>query len=225
MAQRPVFVANLNGRRLVAPIELEFNWSAGLAPSQKQKNIRSLHSAAAQKRGLKNVLEISTKSENPLGVALSAFNLQLITSSGLQGSIENLFQASKVFERGGPFVDLLDLRAAQAKSDQRLKQSGALKGFRLEGMDWPLQPTTVFYDWLYLSALKHQPGLAEQLPAYDGFTDIEFNPARSLNCQAASAALYVSLLKRNELDTTLASSEAFLARLEAATTNTTKDDK
>lgn len=224
MAQRPVFIPNLKGRRLVAPIELEFNWAAGLASSQKQKNIRSLHLAAIGKRGLKNVLEISTKSENPLGVALSAFNLQLVTSSGLQGNIENLFQASKIFVRGGPFVDLLDMRAAQAKSDQRLKQSGALKGFRLEGVDWPLQPTTVFYDWLYLSALKQQPDLAQQLVSYDGFTDIEFNPARSLNCQAASAALYVSLRKRNELDATLVSAEAFLARRVAATTTTTKDE-
>ncbi len=195
-----------------------------MAPSQKQKNIRTLHLAAADKRGLKNVLEISTKSENPLGVALSAFNLQLITSSGLQGNIENLFQASKVFERGGPFVDLLDMRAAQAKSDQRLKQSGTLKGFRLEGVDWPLQPTTVFYDWLYLSALKQKPDLAEQLASYDGFTDIEFNPARSLNCQAASAALYVSLQKRNELDTTLVSAEPFLARMVASITTTAKDE-
>lgn len=225
MATRPVFVPNLNGRCLIAPIEVDFQWAAGLAPSQKRKSIRSLHLAAADKRSLRNVLEISTKSENPLGVVLSAFNLQLTTSSGLQGSVENLFQASKVFERGGPFLDLLDLRAALAKSDQRLKQSGALKGFRLEGVGWPLQPTTVFYDWLYLSALKQRPSLAEQLPAYDGFTDIEFNPVRSLNCQAASAALYVSLLKRNELDTTLASAEAFLARLVAATMTTTKDDK
>ena len=224
MAHRPVFIPNLKGRRLVAPIELEFNWAAGLAPSQKQKNIRSLHLAAADKRGLKNVLEISTKSENPLGVALSAFNLQLINSSGLQGNIENLFQASKVFERGGPFVDLLDMRAAQAKSDQRLNQSGALTGFRLEGVNWPLQPTTVFYDWLYLSALKQQPDLAKQLVSYDGFTDIEFNPARSLNCQAASAALYVSLLKRNELDSTLASTKDFLARMVAAITTITKDE-
>ncbi len=224
MAQRPVFIPNLKGRRLVASIELEFNWAAGLAPSQKQKNIRSLHLAAAEKRGLKNVLEISTKSENPLGVALSAFNLQLITSSGLQGNIENLFQASKVFERGGPFVDLLDRRAVQAKSDQRLKQSGPLKGFRLDGVDWSLQPTTAYYDWLYLSALKQHPDVAEQLAVYDGFTDIECNPARSLNCQAASAALYVSLLKRNELDSTLASAEAFLVRMVAAITTTTKDE-
>lgn len=224
MAQRPVFVPNLKGRRLVAPIELEFNWAAGLAPSQKQKNIRSLHLAAAEKRGLKNVLEISTKSENALGVALSAFNLQLITASGMQGNIENLFQASKVFERGGPFSDLLNMRAAQAKSDQRLKQSGALNGFRLEGVDWPLQPTTVFYDWLYLGALKQQPELAEQLAEYDGFTDIEFNPERSLNCQAASAALYVSLLKRKELDSTLASAKAFLTRMMAAITTTSRDE-
>ena len=216
MAQRPVFVANLKGRRLVAPIELEFNWAAGLAPSQKKKNIRSLHLAAETKRGLTNVLEISTKSESALGVAMSAFNLQLITPSGLQDSIENLFQASKVFEQGGPFVDLLGKSSLRAKTDLRLTHSGALRAFQLEGVDWPIQPKTAFYDWLYLNALQQQPDLAKQLVNYNGFTDIEFNPAHSLNCQAASAALYVSLLKRNELDATLASAQSFLARLAAA---------
>lgn len=209
MAHRPVFVPNLVGRVLVSPIEIEFAWAPGLAPSQKQKNIRSLHAAASAKRGLIRVLEISTKSESQLGVALSAFNLQLTTPGGLRGSIENLFQASKVFQRGGPYVDLLGASSAAAKSDPRLKQSGALTGFRLDGQGWPLQPTTLFYDWLYLSALQQHPDLAGALLEHDGFTDIEFNPARSLNCQAASAARYVAMVKRGLLANAMASPAAF----------------
>lgn len=216
MASRPVFVPNLVGRSLVAPVPIEFIWVAGLASSQKQKNIRSLHAAATVKRGLGKLLEISTKSENPLGISLSAFNLKLTTDSGRHGSIENLFQASKWFEHGGPYLDLLSLSAAQAKKDERLKQSGGLRGFRLDAVDWPLQPITAFYDWLYLKALQRQPALAERLADYDGFTDIEFNPQRSRNCQAASAALYVALLNRQELDSALVSGEAFLNRMLAA---------
>lgn len=34
---------------------------------------------------------------------------------------------------------------------------------------------------------------------YDGFTDIEFNPQKSLNCQAKAAALYVSLCRNGLL--------------------------
>ena len=216
MAKRAVYVPNLKGRALVAPIELEFNWAAGLAPSQKQKNIRSLHAAAATKRNLSRVLEISTKSENAAGVALSAFNLQVALLSGLKGSVENLFQASKVFEAGGPYLDLLTMSARAAKTDQRLKSSGRLVRFRLEGVDWPLQPTTVFYDWLYLNGLRHNPALADQLLEFDAFSDIEFNQERSLNCQAAAAALYVSLVKRKEVEATMASQEQFLARMRIA---------
>lgn len=214
MAKRQIYVPNLKGRKLVAPIEIEFNWVAGLSVSQKQKNIRSLHSAAAAQRNLNRLLEISSKSEHQLGVALSAFNLTLTLSNGQSHTIETVFQSSKVFERGGPYIDLLEESSAAAKGDDRLRESGKLIGFRLEGKDWPVMPTTVFYDWLYLKALSQHPELAERLVEYDGFTDIEFNPARSLNCQAASAALYVSLQKHNELESSLKSSERFLARME-----------
>lgn len=76
---------------------------------------------------------------------------------------------------------------------------------------------------VYINALQQHPELARQLVEYDGFTDIEFNPAHSINCQAASAALYVSLQKRNELDATLASAESFLARMLTATATTNED--
>lgn len=38
---------------------------------------------------------------------------------------------------------------------------------------------------------------------YAGSSDIAFNPARSLNCQAHAAALYVSLRERGLLTTAL----------------------
>ncbi len=212
MAKRCVYVPNLKGRVLVAPFELEFIWSPGMAPSQKQKNIRSLH-AAASKRNLNKVLEISSKSESATGVALSAFNLQVSMPSGLASSVENLFQASKVFTSGGPYTDLLTISAKAAKTDARLKSSGPLVGFRLEDSEWPLHPTTAFYDWLYLNSLLQHPSLADQLVEFDAFSDIEFNPERSLNCQAASAALYVALVRRGELKEAMKSAESFLARM------------
>ena len=45
---------------------------------------------------------------------------------------------------------------------------------------------------------------------YNAFTDIEFNPKRSLNCQARSAAIFVSLLKNNLLDSAVENQQAFL---------------
>jgi len=218
MAKRAVFVPALNGRKLVSPIEFEFPWSAGLAPIQKRKNIKSLHAVAKSKRNIDKVLEISTKSEDQLGVALSAFNLQLTLANGSTHNIEQIFQAGKVFEKGGPFIDILNKTASAAKTDVRLRNSGKLVGFRLEESDWGLEPTTSFYDWLYLSGLKQHPELAEKLIEFEGFTDIEFNPAHSINCQAAAAALYVSLVRRKELDQVLASPENFMTRMTKAET-------
>ena len=216
MANRPVYLPGLKGSALVVPVDVEFKWVAGMAVSQKQKSIRSLHESAAQ-RNISKVLEISSKSENSLGVKLSAFNLQITTTSGLKISVENAFQASKVFQHGGPYLDLLQSTPREAKKDQRLSTSGDLIEFRLEGQNWPTRPLTAFYDWLYLSALQQSPMLAEQLLAFDGFTDIEFNPERSLNCQAASAALFVALSRRGELEAATTNRDAFIERLKAST--------
>jgi len=212
MANRPVYLPCLKGNALVIPINVEFKWVAGMSASQKQKSIRSLHDAAT-KRYIFNILEISSKSENPLGIKLSAFNLHIVTPSGIKTTVENAFQSSKVFQHGGPYIDLLEKSPREAKKDPRLNTSGDLIGFCLEGHDWPTRPITAFYDWLYLSALLQSPILAEQLLIFDGFTDIEFNPERSLNCQAASAALFVALSKRGELETATTNHDAFLERL------------
>ena len=37
--------------------------------------------------------------------------------------------------------------------------------------------------------------MRRQIRERDGFTDIAFNPKKSLNCQARSAALYVALAR------------------------------
>lgn len=62
------------------------------------------------------------------------------------------------------------------------------------GEDFPTTPLTAFYDWLYIRALWQNQLLADQLGKFKAFSDIAFNPKRSVNCQARSAALYVALL-------------------------------
>ena len=88
-----------------------------------------------------------------------------------------------------------------------------LVGFRFEGFDFPLEPKTAFYDWLYISFLKDYRDWAPKLYAYGGFTDVEFNPHRSINCQARSCALFLSLMRRNLLDKALESPQAFVQLL------------
>lgn len=220
MAVRPLFIPSSKKNSLVERIDLDFQWHAGLAVTQKQKSIRSLHDSASQ-QGFKRVLEISSKSENPIGVKLSAFNLRHRLPDGRQVSVENVYQAGKRFERGGPFLELLNKTAKEAKRDPRLGCSGSLMAFELNGETWPLIPVTAFYDWVYLSALRQSLPLAEKLMEFDGFTDIEFNPERSLNCQAASAALFVALLRGGELEATLANRDSFLGRLGASSAKVT----
>ena len=82
---------------------------------------------------------------------------------------------------------------------------------RFEGFDFPNEPKTVFYDWLYCrSILEKYSDCVPELDSYAGFTDIEFNPRRSINCQARSAALFLSLKKRGELDAAMQSPSSFI---------------
>ena len=57
-----------------------------------------------------------------------------------------------------------------------------------------LEPRTFFYDWLYVSALAGRPELVNELEHRAAFTDIEFNPKRSINCQAHSVALFQGIV-------------------------------
>ena len=45
----------------------------------------------------------------------------------------------------------------------------------------------------HINALLENEKLAAAVLEYDAFTDIEFNPDRSLNCQAKAAACFVGL--------------------------------
>lgn len=209
MVERPIFVAKPANRELVDEIFLHTIWRPGFAAAEKKENIKSLHEAA-ERAGYLNVLEVSTKSANKRGRHLSAFHLKVKTTHAGSVPLECAFQGSKVFEHGGPFVDLFDSEPRDAKKDRRLKESGQLVAFRFEGIDWPLEPKTTFYDWLYLTSIYPHREWAVKLYAYGGFSDIEFDPTRSINCQARSVALFLSLMKRGQLDDAMKSSSTFI---------------
>lgn len=214
MATRPVFIPEKNGDIGVKEILMDFEWFPGMAVVQKQKSIESLHEAAIN-IGISPLLEISSKSKDMLGVNLSAFNLQIITKKNKKVfTVETAFQGSKVFDKGGPYTDLLTGTSRDAKKDIRLKESGNLREFEFFGNKFPLKPRTFFYDWLYINALNQNISYRENVLSFCGFTDIEFNPKKSINCQAYSAALFVSLEKSGKLITALKSPEYFLKVVE-----------
>ena len=212
MANRPIYIAQ-DTLPYIRIEHVDFKWHAGLSVSQKKKSIKSLHQAVLKQDPHLSILEISTKSNNPIGVNLSAFNLRLDTTDGRSVPIENLFQSSKLFKNGGPFKDLLNVSPKMAKKDMRLQESGELVGFISKDRIWPLKPSTIFYDWIYINTLRSNEFLSGEIMNFNAFSDIEFNPKKSINCQARSAALYVSLARNKLLDKVLESPDVFIKTL------------
>lgn len=212
MATRPVYIPKVTGEFLVLANPIEFKWHAGMAVSQKQKSIDSLHDAAKhQIVGINNILEVSSKSKQSIGVKLSAFNLLITTKRYSRVfSVECAYQSSKVFESGKQYLDLLNSTSIEAKKDPRLKNSGRVISFRFYGQEWPITPLTAFYDWLYINALKNNPELHSEIEKYDAFTDIEFNPEKSINCQAYAVSLFLSLKRRGILEDAISSQNNFM---------------
>lgn len=200
MAIRPVFISRSTSP-FVEEINCEFKWNGGFAVSQKRKNIKALHDEFRKKFPNSNLLEISTKSENELGVALSAHNLKKLVSSIQRNiSVECIYHSSKVFTDSGPHTEIYDMPPIKSKKYLKSIISGTLCAFQFEEKDYPLIPTTAFYDWIYLNALLENKELIEPLLKYNAFTDIAHNPEKSVACQARTVALFVSLYKLNLLD-------------------------
>lgn len=160
--------------------------------------------------GYKNVLEISGSSPHPSGVDLSAFNL-ISDIPGVEGtaSVESIYQASKVFEGGGPYEDLLKSDSRSAKLDPRIRKSGPLTSFQLGGTEYLIEPPNAFYNWLYLRALLKADISIVELSSFDAFTDIEFNPLKSVSCQAQAVALIVGYYSEHKVIPDLTTFEQF----------------
>jgi|ERR1700724_3060461 len=213
MAERPIFIPCKDAPGMVKEIKFSIPWHSGFAPIQKKRNIDALHAAAA-KAGYAPLLEVSSKSDEKAGRHLSAFHLKVHSDSAGDIPLECAFQGSKVFERGGPYTDLFEVEPKVAKRDSRLQESGRLIRFEFDGKRFPLLPMTVFYDWLYVCAIfPHREWLKKRLDGevhYAGFTDIEFNPNKSVNCQARSCALFVELMDEGLLEGAVSSPEKFI---------------
>jgi len=180
---------------------VEFDWVPGMSVSQGTKSVINLHKATKSIYGDIDVLEISSRSPTLEGIRLSAFNLSL-ESAGKSVSVESAYQSAKVFEFGGPYQDILSMSSLDAKRDSRLKKSGKLISFRFEDKEWPVAQSPNFYDYLYIRGLIGN-SKKEILQTYRAFTDIAFSQTsldykknKSFNCQARSAAIYLSLLER-----------------------------
>lgn len=207
MANRPVY-CSIDEAPFYKAIDTEFEFFSGFSIQQKQRSIRSLHSSFLKENDNKKVLEVSRKSENPIGNQLSAFNLKYKYEGKLY-PVECLFQGSKRFEGGEVYQDLYNGEPGAAKKDERLKNSGRIVGFKLFNTEFPSEPKDFFYNWLYINALVEDKKVGDEILQYDSFTDIEFNPKKSINCQAIATAIFVGLTRNGLLEKALESPESF----------------
>lgn len=209
MAYRPVFYGDAFGYKKHM---IDFEFFTGFSLSQKQKSIQSLHKSISRNFPGRKILEVSSKSPDEIGRQASAFNLNVILKSGKEFSVEQIFQGSKKFRRGGSQLHLIDQMTSKElkKYIGKVHQVDELVSFECFGQIFPLKPQTFFYNWLYINSLHKNQLLANQIINYDTFTDIEFNPNKSKNCQAEACSIYVYLYKSNLLDFALSSKENFL---------------
>ena len=193
MAKKMIFISD--GINPFYEKVVNYVFVPGFTPTQRRKNVANLNESLLKEfPGLKT-LEVSTKSNSELGRQLSAFNLKLNGKS-----VEAIFQSSKVFSDGSQYEFLIDKKPIEAKRFiQNLPRQDVIK-FRFNKIDYPINPKSMFYDYIYINALKDNSELASELVNYDIFTDIEFNYKKSINCQARACAIYSYLLKTGKLE-------------------------
>ena len=206
MAIRSVFVSK-DYYPFFEEIQVNFDWFPGFALSQKRKSQISLHKNFLQTYPDEKVLEISSASLYSLGSRLSAMNLSKQTKEGLT-TVESAFQSSRIYGKGenevGPFHEYLFLPGKDCKRKVKELSQGMISyRYLFDDMEFyaPAHHISLFYDFLYLNALcedkNHDTADMLLSEGYTAFTDLA---TRSLNCQARSAAIYVSLVKNGLID-------------------------
>jgi hypothetical protein len=179
----------------------------GQVPLKDIEALMSKHGvqpAAAAQVGTKGTLEVSTASKVPLGKDLSAFNLKITLPDGSVTSVESAYQAAKVWDRGGPHPEWANLPPAQAKrAANNLMRTwphplGRFRGFEYNGVSWPADNTSAFYDSLYREGLDsyfaQHPEALDELAQYNGFTDSRAAKGAIAN-QARTLQQYVDDLR------------------------------
>jgi hypothetical protein len=194
LAIRPIFIPKNGTGPLVETVPVEIKWHGGFSASQKQKNIVALHEKARE-LGYAPILEISTKSMDEVGRRLSAFNLKIRVGKEMK-TLESVYQSSKVFTISKQHEHLMDFSPGDAKRAIRELGQGEIYEFRFMGEVYPTEPKNAFYDWLYIKAITPHEEWIKQNMHFNAYSDIEFTPAKSINCQARAVAEFHALSMR-----------------------------
>lgn len=167
MAKRRVYYIESNKIRFT---DFDIEWNHGFSIQQKQKNVRNFHVAISKYFNvqLNQILEVSTKSFDEIGKQLSSFNLKIQINEG-KFPLECIYQSSKVFANFlGEYQisEALYMNPKSAKVRLAKENHNYLIKFRCFGKDFPLEPKYLFYDWLYINAVKELPDLINYIFNY-----------------------------------------------------------
>ena len=211
MAIRPVFVPDTdpNHRQLVHEHEVDFHWLPGRSPEKKKANIAKLH-AAAMRRNLIHLLDVSSASDDPLGSQVCASSLAVEDDNSFLVPLKAVYHGSMVFTGGGPFTDLYRKQEDEIVGDERLTSSGKHAGFRFRDLEWGLKSGTMFYDWLAIHAIHRYRKVRTEILRFEGFTEIDCRPRVETICHARSCALYAALAGKKLLGEVVGSQDLFI---------------
>ena len=202
MQQKPVFVSEERFPYFYTVlVPFETVKASSEVKSTVKSKVDSLHERFSHIYPDKKVLEISSASDEDTGRLLRSEILnKKIPSLDTSAPVENVFRGSCVFENGGAYPEIFEMSPQAAKSDKRLKGSGALTHYYFEGTEYPKRPRAAFYYWLYVNALLENQELAEQVIRYDAFSDISCSPGKKPFGAARGAAVFTALSRLGLLD-------------------------
>ena len=164
-------------------------------PLDRSPFVQEHHDANGPPENLR-VLEISSRSQQPLGRRLSAMFLKDADSGK---PVESVYQASKCYgNEGGPAERVLDNGFDAKQLDRDRCKTGRLRGFEQKDMFWPANTGTQFYDRLWMRGAREADVGATD---FDAYTDMFHRRGKALACQARTMAMMQGMIRADRLDT------------------------
>lgn len=195
MATREYWIITPEG---VKTESIDFEWFGGFADVRKKMCINSLHNAILERHPDAKILEISSASEQDIGVKLSAMNLTYKDRELEEPvELEKVYQSSKILKEYGPLTEILEIDDPKSA---KVKTKELLKKYELEGFERGYSKTDdarLFYGGLYLKSLL-QNDLVDAVKnlEYNVFTDIFHQTGHA--CQAEVVAEIVNVFGKKQ---------------------------
>ena len=190
-------------------VSVTFPWLNGSKHQNVQAVLDTFHDVYPEVPAL----EVSLASAQQEGIHAAAMKLPLhLAALDQDVPVGIVYEASKVFENGGPYAELLQCSRQKVQKDPRLQKSGKCIGYRLADVEYPTEPHPyAFFNWLYGCALRQNPEKADGVLKFGAFSDLELGSTKKdRNSPARAAAVYAGLAAAGKL-ACLDSYEAFVA--------------